>query len=219
MADVGAAVAHRRALEGPREGPHGRHAERADVARQVREPQRPGSSLRCWNRRPRSGQASSSCCSSGATPEETKSCGAPASSTVTMIPWRAPVRARTLSTTSASTGVEVERGTDPQDGRVEGRGALARCFELPPRVVGIGQRLLPSSVGTDTARCGGASAARRTVSGATYGGIMAKTYELHRERARQYTPILRNILYPSRHDCQYGRRGRLDDLDLDAERL
>ncbi len=41
VADGGAPVAHRRALEGPREHPRGCDAERADVAGQVGEPQRP----------------------------------------------------------------------------------------------------------------------------------------------------------------------------------
>ncbi len=53
-------VAHRRALEGPRERPRGRDAERANVGGQAGEPQRPRQVAEALEQRPLSGQTANS---------------------------------------------------------------------------------------------------------------------------------------------------------------
>ena len=84
--DLRTPVAHRRALEDPRERRRGLDAKRADVAREVGEAKRPERPRRCSNSRTLSAQARSSRSSSGVTPENTKPPGAPASPTVATKP-------------------------------------------------------------------------------------------------------------------------------------
>ena len=162
VADVGAAVAHRRAQEGPREGRRGRDAERADVARQVCEPQRPRQLAQVLEQAAAVGPGEERLLFLGREAGEHEVRGRARVVDGGDDAVAGPGEPAGALDDLSEHGVEVERRADAQDGRVEGRGALPQRFDLPPRVVGIHQgssiayRHESLRVAASRARCDGA---------------------------------------------------------------
>ena len=140
VADVGAPVAHRRALEGPRERPQGRDAERADVARQVREPQRPRQLAQVLEQPAAVGPGEEILLFLGGEAREDEVLGRTG-----LVDGDDNAAAGAGQPAGAldhlgEHGVEVERGADAQDGGGERGDALAqRFFGRPPPAAGLRQ--------------------------------------------------------------------------------
>ena len=142
-ADIRIPMAHRCALEGPGERRGGLDAERADIAREVIEPQRPRQAA-----------------------EVTEQAGVvgPGDELALFLRFEAreheiPGRARLVDGGNDAPagageragavhyltqhGVEVETGVDAQDSCIQGCDALAQCLVLPPQIVDLRHGLFP----------------------------------------------------------------------------
>ena len=139
VADVLAPVAHRRALEGPRERPGGRDAERADVAREVGEPQRPRQLAQVLEQAAAVGPGEQLLLFLGREAREEEVLGRPPLVDGGDDAVAGAGELAGALDDLAEHGVDVEGGVDAQDGCVEAGDALAQRPDLPPRVVGLGQ--------------------------------------------------------------------------------
>ena len=171
VADVGAAVAQRRALEGPREGPRGRDAERAGVGREVGDPQRPRQLAQVLEQAAAAGPGEQLPPFLGRDVGEDEVGG----------------RARLVDGDDDAVagagqpagtldhlgehGVEVQRRADAQDGRGQRGGALAQRLVLPASGRRNPSRLLPLRSARITVRRGGGSALFQAVCGRFAGTV------------------------------------------------
>ena len=139
MADVRAAVAHRRALEGPRERPRGRDAERADVAREVGEPQWPGQLAEVPDQADAVGPGRKLALFLGREAGEHGVLRRPRLVDGGDDAVAGPGEPAGALDDLGEHGVEVERGVDAQDGRAQGGIALAQGLDLLPCITGLRQ--------------------------------------------------------------------------------
>ena len=137
MADLGAAVAHRRALEGPREGRGGLDAERADIGPEVGEAQRPRKAAQVLEQAHAVGPGEELSLFLRGHAREHEAVGG-----TRLVDGGDEAEAGAGERPGAldhlvEHGVEVEARVDPQDGRVQGGDAPSQRFVLPLQVVGL----------------------------------------------------------------------------------